>query len=178
MNIISSLATKTFGNFGNHGGKRRENNKPRTLIEKFAKEHNISAPIVPSRRGIYSEADRPLVDKIWKAHGLTDRDNVQIFVVPKNSRVRTGSFIHRPTESQRTRRLMLEVTRLQNQLRDIEMGNNENRQNQTQMTEQEVARERHVLRREIATRQRALRNERARLANGPRHGFIVVKGNG
>jgi len=177
MSTVSNIGAKLFDAWNNN--KKR---KPATLAEKFAKEHGLSTsfPAV-SRRGFYSEADRGLVDKIWKAHGLTDRDNVQIFVVPKNSRVQTGTFIHRPTESHKTRRLMLEITRMLRQLGELERTSSTNTKDGGKLhepSEQEVARERHILQRDIESRRRTLARERKRLANGPRSGFIVVRGNG
>ena len=97
-------------------GDKRERAKNRVLeakqAAKLAKQH-LPPGFVVSNRGIYSEADRPLVDKVWRAHGLNDNDRVQVFVVPKNSRIRPGSFIHRPTENTATRRLALQIARLQ-----------------------------------------------------------------
>ena len=148
--------------------------KFKKMLVKLIKEFNPSGAIV-SNRGIYSAADRPLVDQIWQAHGLTNRDNVRIFVVPPNSRIRPGSFIHRPTENAATRRLSLKITRLQRQLQENETGiSQQSRFDEAEVNERENARERHNLKREIEEHRRSLRRARRRLADAPRSGFIVA----
>jgi len=144
-----------------------------------------------STRGLYSEADKALVDSIWQKFGLNDRDHVRIFVVPIGSRIQTGSFIHRPTENAATRRLSLQIMRKNNRLQEIEREKTIEKNEKiyeteddkrtfdtNEQTRRELIREQNFIRRNIERSTRSLNAERRRLANGPRFGFIVVQSGG
>jgi len=82
--------------------------------------------------GFYSESDRLLVERTRQAFGLTDRDDVRVFVIPASQRNRRGlqpgSFIHRPTTSRQTERLNISINRLVRQIAEkvMEIANNSN----------------------------------------------------
>jgi len=141
-------------------------------------------PAISNTPGIFLESDRPiLVERTRRAFGLNDRDEVQVFVIPRDQRRRrgfqTGSFIYRPTTSRRTERLNRSIIRTERLIRELEMDKNNNdecceKTNLICKTDK-PDREIHLLRMRLIEYQQRLTQERRRLANGPRRGWIVVE---
>ena len=130
--------------------------------------------------GFFLESDRPQVERVRRAFGLTDSDNVRVFVIPRSNRggrgLSTGSFIYRPTTSRQTERISRSIRRVSREIREIEYGTANRVPNRAEKTaEIEEARELHLLRVKLTEYQQQLRREQQRLANGPRRGWIVVE---
>jgi len=117
------------------------------------------------------EKDKDLIEATRIAFGLTNEDNVQIFVVPKGqNRIQLGSVITRPTTSPRAEQLTRLVSSTTARLREVEIGTYSK-----ELTDDERARMMGSLRSEINRNQRALSRERARIATLPRSGWIIVE---
>jgi len=115
------------------------------------------------------EAEREQIARIRRAFGLNDRDNVQVILVCKNSRIRPQSFITRPTTSPRAEQLSRQVRSNEARLRQLETGIDTDN-----LTDQERRQSVNALRQAIRDSNRALNRERARIATLPRSGFIVA----
>jgi len=120
------------------------------------------------RKGL--EADREQIDRIRRNFGLNDRDQVNVILVPFNSRIRPKSFITRPTTSPRAEQLSRQVRSSEARLRNIEAGICAEIK-----TDQERISIMNMLRQTIRVANRALNRERSRIAALPRSGFIVAK---
>ena len=117
------------------------------------------------------QEDSALVESVRRALGLTDRDNVSIFVVPKGqNRVPVGSFLNSNTSSSRTQRLNVNIRSAKSRLRELENGMSD-----PQLTSDERARSANSMRRSIEEYARELAGEMARLAAMPRSGVVVVE---
>jgi len=117
------------------------------------------------------ERDRALIDALRQMHGLTDRDNVQIFIVPKGqNRIQPGSFITRPTTSPRAEELTRLISRNRTLMQELKIGI----QSEDLTDDQKSARI-NSLRNTISTNERDLHRERARIATLPRSGWIIVE---
>ena len=118
------------------------------------------------------EQDRALIDSIRQAWGLTDRDNVQVFVVPPGqlSRMPFTSFVTRPTTSPRLQQLTINVTASMGRISELERGLGD-----PSLTDAERARRIAGLEESLSRYKREVARERNRLANGPRSGIILVE---
>jgi len=175
------------------GAQRRDN--PFDITDQFIPQSallDFNPPSIIqtlSSGGMFLEADRALVERTRDAFGLTDRDAVQVFVIPANQRGRrglqAGSHIYRPTSSRRTQQLSISINRITRQLREEELNlsasnlknNFENCETNKadEKEENKKARELHSLRMRLTEYRRLLRQENQRLANAPRRGWIVVE---
>ena len=151
---------------------------------------------------LYSESDRLLVERTRQAFGLTDRDDVRVFVIPASQRNRRGlqpgSFIHKPTTSRQTERLNISINRLVRQIaeKEIEITNNSNSESRRSLigaddensryraerdrdrisgNENDCTRELQLMRMRLEEYRLLMRREQQRLAGGPRRGWIVVE---
>ncbi|MCL2851795.1 MAG: hypothetical protein FWE20_01990 [Defluviitaleaceae bacterium] len=81
--------------------------------------------------GVHLESDRPLVERTLRSFRLTDRDRVQIIVISPSQRRgilrNTGSFIHRPTTSSRSKRIEARISRWEREIQKLETGITEDR---------------------------------------------------
>ncbi|MCL2217374.1 MAG: hypothetical protein FWB91_10200 [Defluviitaleaceae bacterium] len=117
------------------------------------------------------EQDRELVERTRQAFGLTDRDNVQVFVVPRGqNRIRPGSVITRPNTSPRLQELQRLINNTNARIHELEIGTQSE-----ELTDEEKSRMKNSLRNTITQNERALNRERARIATLPRSGWIVVE---
>ncbi|MCL2168789.1 MAG: hypothetical protein FWB74_02045 [Defluviitaleaceae bacterium] len=130
------------------------------------------------------DSDASLIDRTRQFFGLTARDRVQIFVIPRGQGGRRGlqpgAFMHRPTTNRRTQQLNLLINRTGRQIREKELDSprdyNYDEQTQIQKDEERAAaRELQLLRLRLEEYRQQMRREQQRLANGPRRGFIVVE---
>jgi len=141
-------------------------------------DHKVSSPnrhfsVVNDMRDLAAifQEDSALVESVRRAMGLTDRDNVSIFVVPKGqNRVPVGSFLNSNTSSGRTQRLHINIRSAKSRLRELENGMSD-----PQLTSDERSRSVHSMRRSIEEYKRELAGEMARLAAMPRSGVVVVE---
>ncbi|MCL2202415.1 MAG: hypothetical protein FWB88_00550 [Defluviitaleaceae bacterium] len=118
-----------------------------------------------------SEEDKALVESVRRFLGLTDRDAVRIFVVPKGqNRVPVGSFLQSNTSSPRTQELHINIRSVRGRLRDFEAGIFDPR-----LTDEERNGLINSMQRSLEAYERALTKEMARLAAMPRSGVIVVE---
>ena len=66
------------------------------------------------------ESEREFKNAVRKAYGLTEKDNVMIFVVPKGqTKVKTGGVIIKPHTSPKLERLNLNITRNQRKIQEL-----------------------------------------------------------
>lgn len=83
---------------------------------------------------VFSNADDALIERTLRMLGLTERDQVRVFVIPRGMRGRRGlqpgSFIHRPTRNRQTDRISRSIRRVTNQIRERELGNSERNRNE------------------------------------------------
>ena len=116
--------------------------------------------------------DDELVARTRQAWGFTDRDSVNVIVVPAGqNRIPPMSFVTRPTSSPRSMELQREVTRSMGEISELELGLGD-----PSMTEEERARAIGRLQTQMASARRNLNNEMSRLRNSaPRSGFVVVQ---
>jgi hypothetical protein len=118
-----------------------------------------------------SEEDNALVESVRQFLGLTDRDTVRIFVVPKGqNRVPVGSFLNSNTSSPRTQELNINIRSVRGRLREFEAGIFDPR-----LTDEERNGLVNSTQRSLEEYERALSKEMARLAAMPRSGVIVVE---
>jgi len=84
--------------------------------------------------GVFSDADQSLIERTLRMFGLTERDQVRVFVIPRGMRNRRGlqpgSFIHRPTRNRQTDRISRSIRRVTTQIRERELGNSERNRNE------------------------------------------------
>ena len=115
--------------------------------------------------------DQAQIDSVRQSWGLTDRDSVQVFVVPPNvlRRMPITSFVTRPATSPRLQKLALNITSSMSRMHQLEMGTCD-----PTLTDEERDRMIAGIQGSLARYQRAHANERARLSNAPRTGVIVV----
>ena len=154
-------------------------------IEDMISQNMQNPPFAPANssvQGLFLDSDRPLVERTLRAFGLTERDDVRVFVIPRSNGSRrglqAGSFIHRPTTSRQTDRISRSIRRLSTQIRDKELGISESAQRaqrKGQDAENKLDRELSLMRIRLAEYRQLLRREQQRLANGPRRGWIVVE---
>ena len=121
--------------------------------------------------GVFDQ-DRDIIDRVRQTWGLTERDNVQVFVVPAGQlrRMPITSFITRPTTSPRLQQITLSISMSMNRITELEMGLCD-----PSLTEEERARMITGLEGNLSRYERAASRERARLAVAPRSGVIVVE---
>jgi hypothetical protein len=118
-----------------------------------------------------SDEDKALVESVRRFMGLTDRDSVRIFVVPKGqNRVPVGSFLNSNTSSARTQELNINIRSVRGRLQEMEAGIFDPR-----LTEEERNGLINSTQRSLEAYERALAKEMARLAAMPRSGVVVVE---
>jgi predicted nucleic acid-binding OB-fold protein len=117
------------------------------------------------------ESDKELIEQVRRFAGLTDNDNVRIFVVPKGqTRIQTSSVIIRPNTSPQAQQISLNISRSQRRLHEIEKGINHD-----DLSDEEKSRLKGALQSNVRSYERALARERARIATMPRSGWIIVE---
>jgi len=129
--------------------------------------------VINEVRGLFATSadDHALVESVRRFMGLTDRDAVRIFVVPKGqNRVPVGSFLNSNTSSPRTQELHINIRSVRGRLRDFEAGIFD-----PQVTDEERNGLINATQRSLAEYERALAKEMARLAAMPRSGVVVVE---
>lgn len=117
------------------------------------------------------DKDRELIQQYFEAFRLTDRDQVQIYVIPKGySGLKPGSYIHKPTASTKTQQLSKIIKNTMRQIQELESGISN-----IDISEDERASQIALLRNNLQQYKKSLSNEQTRLSNLPRSGYIIIE---
>jgi len=80
----------------------------------------------PNTSGVFGHDDDPQIERTLRMFGLTERDQVRVFVIPRGQGNRRGlqpsSFIHRPTRNRQTDRISQSIRRVTTQIRERELN--------------------------------------------------------
>jgi hypothetical protein len=140
----------------------------------FSLEDELIASVEVASSSIFNnESDGSLIEAVRQMQGLTDRDQVQVFVVPPGTRrPQVGNFMHRPTTSMLSQRLVGRIATLKREIQELELGIGKE-----ELSKDEENREINSRERRLERFESELRRERRRLAQAPRRGWIVVQRN-
>jgi hypothetical protein len=172
-NIAANFKMQAWINSKLENDENEEQNTEGTENESaFINEMRNLISEMENRTPAQVQDDSSLIESVRSMWGLTDQDNVRIFVVEPGQlrRMPITSFVTRPTTSRRLEQLNRSLTSSMGRVSELERGLDD-----PNKTESERARAIAGLEENIRRYRREVNQERRRLAVAPRSGVIVVE---